>query len=88
MNCQLGLTIACSTVWSSQSPRHLTAHQRKKYKTFCIDVKGCNVFTGYADQGGSFVKIIKRINNNVVLSKEDEVEVILMEKGSAFKRNR
>lgn len=38
----------------------------------------------YADQGGSFVKIIKRINNNVVLSKEDEVEVILMGKGIGF----
>jgi beta-glucoside operon transcriptional antiterminator len=38
----------------------------------------------YADQGGSFVKIIKRINNNVVLSKEDEVEVILRGKGIGF----
>lgn len=30
------------------------------------------------------MKIIKRINNNVVLSKEDEVEVILMGKGIGF----
>jgi len=30
------------------------------------------------------VKIVKRINNNVVLSKEEEVEVILMGKGIGF----